>query len=72
MTLIWDRNQIHSKSKTVREWLATYPGVVAEDFPRYVPDLTRTRVSGGGPSTGGWPTWLRKTRMSCEIGWSMS
>src|SRR6516165_4044840 len=39
MTVIWDRNQIHSKSKAVREWLATHPGVVAEDFPGYVPDL---------------------------------
>jgi transposase len=38
-TVVWDRNQIHSKSKAVKAWLATHPEVVAEDFPGYVPDL---------------------------------
>jgi transposase len=39
LTVVWDRNQIHSKSKAVKAWLATHPEVVAEDFPGYVPDL---------------------------------
>src|SRR5262249_24046473 len=39
LTVVWDRNQIHSKSKAVKAWLAKHPGVVAEDFPAYVPDL---------------------------------
>src|SRR6516225_11662896 len=33
LTVIWDRNQIHSKSKAVKAWLAKHPDVVAEDFP---------------------------------------
>ena len=37
-TIVWDRNQIHSKSRVVRAWLAKHPEVVAEDFPAYAPD----------------------------------
>jgi hypothetical protein len=37
--VVWDRNNIHSKSKAVKGWLAKHPDVVAEDFPGYVPDL---------------------------------
>jgi transposase len=39
LTVVWDRNQIHSKAKVVKAWLAGHPDVVAEDFPGYVPDL---------------------------------
>jgi transposase len=39
MTVVWDRNKIHSKSRAVKAWLAEHPDVVAEDFPGYVPDL---------------------------------
>jgi transposase len=39
LTVVWDRNQIHSKAKVVKAWLAEHPDVVAEDFPGYVPDL---------------------------------
>jgi transposase len=39
LTVVWDRNQIHSRAKVVKAWLADHPGVVAEDFPGYVPDL---------------------------------
>src|SRR5262249_28810412 len=38
-TVIWDQNPIHSKSGLVQEFLAANPGIVAEDFPGYVPDL---------------------------------
>lgn len=37
-TVVWDRNQIHSKSRVVRAWLAKHPEVVVEDFPAYAPD----------------------------------
>src|SRR5215207_5825993 len=50
VTVVWDRNNIHSKSKAVKEWLATHPGVVAEDFPGYVPDLN--------PDEGVW-SWTK-------------
>ena len=36
--MVWDRNQIHSKSKVVKAWLAAHPDGGAEDFPGYVPD----------------------------------
>jgi hypothetical protein len=37
-TILWDRNQIHSKSRIVRRWLAQHPEVVVEDFPAHAPD----------------------------------
>lgn len=36
-TIVWDRNQIHSKSRVVRAWLAKHPEVVVEDFPAHAP-----------------------------------
>lgn len=55
VTVIWDRNQIHSKAKVVKRWLAAHPGVVAEDFPGYVPDLN--------PDEGVWG-WTKYGRLS--------
>jgi hypothetical protein len=37
-TVVWDRNQIHSKARFVRAWLAQHPDVVVEDFPAHAPD----------------------------------
>jgi transposase len=50
LTVVWDRNQIHSKSGAVKAWLAEHPEVVAEDFPGYVPDLN--------PDEGVW-SWTK-------------
>ncbi len=55
LTVIWDRSKIHSKSKAVKAWLATHPGVVAEDFPGYVPDLN--------PDEGVWG-WTKYGRLA--------
>src|SRR5262249_25656402 len=55
MTVIWDRNQIHSKAKAVKAWLAQHPGVVAENFPGYVHDLN--------PDEGVWG-WTKYGRLS--------
>jgi hypothetical protein len=55
VTVIWDRNQIHSKARVVKAWLAGHPGVVAEDFPGYVPDLN--------PDEGVWG-WTKYGRLS--------
>ena len=38
-TVVWDRSQIHSRSKVVRAYLAAHPEIVAEDFPGYAPEL---------------------------------
>jgi transposase len=55
VTVVWDRNQIHSKSKVVKAWLAAHPEVVAEDFPGYVPDLN--------PDEGVWG-WTKYGRLA--------
>src|SRR5262249_30053725 len=55
LTVVWDRNQIHSKSRVVQAWLAAHPGGVAEDFPRYVPDLN--------PDEGVWG-WAKYGRLA--------
>jgi transposase len=36
-TVVWDRHQIHSKSKAVQAWLARHPAVRVEDFPPHDP-----------------------------------
>ena len=60
LTVVWDRNQIHSKSKVVQAWLAEHPGVVAEDFPGYVPELN--------PDEGvwGWAKYGRLANLAAE------
>src|ERR1044071_9084051 len=55
LTVVWDRNQIHSKSKVVQRWLAEHPEVVAADFPGYVPDLN--------PDEGVWG-WTKYGRLA--------
>jgi hypothetical protein len=55
LTVIWDRNQIHSEAKAVQAWLAGRPDVVAEDFPGYVPDLN--------PDEGVWG-WTKYGRLA--------
>jgi transposase len=37
-TIVWDRNQIHSKAKVVQAWLAKHSEVVVEDFPAHAPN----------------------------------
>jgi len=54
-TVVWDRNQIHSKSKAVKAWLANHPEVIVEDFPGYVPDLN--------PDEGVWG-WTKYGRLA--------
>ena len=36
-TVVWDGNNIHSRSKVVKAWLAKHRKVVVEDFPSYDP-----------------------------------
>jgi len=37
-TIVWDRNQIQSKARVVKAWLAEHPEVVVEDFPAHAPN----------------------------------
>ncbi len=55
LTVVWDRSNIHSRSKRVKAWLARHPGVVAEDFPGDVPDLN--------PDEGVW-AWAKYGRLA--------
>ena len=55
LTVVWDRNPIHGRSKVVRKWLAKHPDVVCEDFPGYVPDLN--------PDEGVWG-WAKYGRLA--------
>jgi transposase len=55
VTVVWDRNQIHSRAEAVKAWLAKHPGVVVEDFPGYVPDLN--------PDEGVWG-WTKYGRLA--------
>jgi transposase len=38
LTVVWDRNKIHSPAKVVKAWLAKHPDVVVEEFPSYAPN----------------------------------
>ena len=55
VTVVRERNQIHSRARAVRAWLAEHPGVVVEDFPGYVPDLN--------PDEGVWG-WAKYGRLA--------
>ena len=55
MTVLWDRNQIHGRSKVVKAYLAQHPEVVTEDFPAYAPELN--------PDEGVWG-WAKYGRLS--------
>jgi transposase len=55
MTVVWDRNNIHSKAKVVKAWLVGKPDVVVEDFPGYAPELN--------PDEGVWG-WTKYGRLS--------
>lgn len=39
MTVVWDRSMTHDRSKVVRRFLETNPGVRTERFPGYAPEL---------------------------------
>jgi len=55
LTVIWDRHNIHSRSRRVQEWLARQEGVVLEDLPGYAPALN--------PDEMVW-AWLKYGRLA--------
>jgi len=38
MTILWDRGNIHDRSRVVRAYLARHPEIVTEKFPGYAPE----------------------------------
>src|ERR1700722_460175 len=55
LTVIWDRHNIHSRSRLVKEWLTRQQGVVLENLPGYAPALN--------PDEMVW-AWLKYGRLS--------
>ncbi len=55
LTVIWDRHNIHSRARLVKEWLAKQEGVVLEDLPAYAPALN--------PDEMVW-AWLKYGRLA--------
>jgi transposase len=55
MTVLWDRNQIHGRSKAVKAYLARHPEIITEDFPGYAPELN--------PDEGVWG-WVKYGQLS--------
>ena len=39
MTILWDRGNVHDRSKVVRAFLAKHPEIKTEKFPGYAPEL---------------------------------
>jgi transposase len=38
MTVLWDRGNVHDRSKAVRAYLAEHPAIETEPFPSYAPE----------------------------------
>lgn len=55
LTIVWDRHNIHSRSRLVKAWLADERDVVLEDFPSYAPELN--------PDEMVW-AWLKYGRLA--------
>jgi transposase len=55
LTVIWDRHNIHSRSRLVKQWLAEQEDVELEDLPGYAPQLN--------PDEMVW-AWLKYGRLS--------
>jgi transposase len=55
LTIVWDRHNIHSRSRLVHEWLAGQSDVVLEDLPGYAPALN--------PDEMVW-AWLKYGRLA--------
>jgi transposase len=51
-TVVWDRHQIHSRSRVVRAYLAEHPEIVVEDFPGYAPELNPDEMVWGWTKYG--------------------
>jgi transposase len=47
MTILWDRGNVHDRSKVVRAFLAKHPEIRAEKFPGYAPELNPDELVWG-------------------------
>jgi transposase len=61
LTVVWDGNGIHDRSRLVKAFLAEHPGIVTEKFPAYTPELN--------PDEGVWG-WTKYGRLANLAAWS--
>jgi transposase len=54
-TVVWDRHNIHTRSRLVQAWLAGQQDVVLEDLPGYAPELNPDEMVWG---------WLKYGRLA--------
>ncbi len=52
MTILWDRGNIHDRSKVVRAYLAGHPEVVTEKLPSYAPETNPDEMVWGHTKHG--------------------
>jgi len=52
MTVVWDRNQIHSRARAVKAFLREHPDVEVADFPGYAPELNPDELVWGWTKYG--------------------
>ena len=52
MTVVWDRSQIHDRSKAVRAYLAEPPEIETEKFPGYAPEANPDELVWGHTKHG--------------------
>ena len=39
ITVVWDRGNVHDRSRVVQKYLARHPEIITEKFPGYAPEL---------------------------------
>ena len=57
MTILWDRGNVHDRSKVVRAYLAGHPEVVTEKFPSYTPEANPDESVWGHAKYGRLPNF---------------
>jgi transposase len=76
LTVVWDRHNIHSRSRLVQQWLARQEGVVLEDLPGYAPELNPDEMVWAWLKYGRLgnlsPADVRELRehLLAELGWA--
>jgi transposase len=52
MTILWDKGNVHDRSKVVRAYLAGHPEIVTEPFPSYAPETNPDEAAWGHTKYG--------------------
>ncbi len=52
MTILWDKGNVHDRSRVVRAYLAQHPEIVTEPFPSYAPETNSDEAVWGHTKYG--------------------